>query len=88
MILYKALFDYNSSDALDLNFKVNDIIEFISQSSLEWYYGKNIMTGNIGLFPNNFVDCIEIPISFNRENLYVAISKALTIEKGIILTQT
>ena len=61
-----ALATFMQCDAGDeLNFKTGDTIELIEDGTMDddpaWSKGRNVKTGKIGVFPNNFVNVIDPP---------------------------
>ncbi|KAL5481739.1 hypothetical protein EMCRGX_G021967 [Ephydatia muelleri] len=52
--LCKALYDYDASDADELNFKEGDIIEIITEDPTGWWKGR--LKGKEGVFPNNYIE--------------------------------
>lgn len=55
----KALFDYKSGIAGDLNFSVGEFIEVTETVDTNWWRGKNT-AGEEGLFPANYVEAVEL----------------------------
>ncbi|XP_055387664.1 SH3 domain-containing protein 19 [Condylostylus longicornis] len=55
-----AMYDFNSEEVGDLNFKENDKIYLLSRLNEEWFMGKN-KKGCEGIFPCNYVD-VKIPL--------------------------
>ena len=52
--LCKALYDYDASDADELNFKEGDIIEILTEDPTGWWKGR--LKGKEGVFPNNYIE--------------------------------
>jgi len=50
----KALFEYSGRDNNELTFKVNDIIQSVTQETAEWC--KGTINGKTGVFPANYVE--------------------------------
>lgn len=48
-----ALYDYDSTDSGDLNFKEGDRIKLLELVSQDWYRGE--LNGRSGIFPSNYV---------------------------------
>ncbi|TGZ82633.1 hypothetical protein EX30DRAFT_193437 [Ascodesmis nigricans] len=62
----KALYDYSSGHADDLQFATDDIITVTAIEDEDWYYGqmKDKATGELreGIFPNNFVERVKVEV--------------------------
>ncbi|XP_031554222.1 growth factor receptor-bound protein 2-like [Actinia tenebrosa] len=52
---YTAAYDFSPEEEGELYFKKGDIIVVIDKEDVNWWKGKNTSTGNIGLFPANYV---------------------------------
>lgn len=50
-----ALYRYADPDPRDLNFETNDHISVTEYLNPEWWQGKNVRTGESGIFPKNYV---------------------------------
>lgn len=50
-----ANYDYNKSQEGDIDLTKGDKIRVISKERSGWWIGQNLITGQIGLFPSNFV---------------------------------
>lgn len=58
-----ALYKYADSDPRDLNFEPNDHISVTEYLNPEWWQGKNVRTGESGIFPKNYVRVEDGPSS-------------------------
>jgi hypothetical protein len=50
-----ALWQYSTPDARDLNFQPGDHISVTEFVNAEWWLGKNVRTGEEGIFPANYI---------------------------------
>jgi len=50
-----ALYRYAGADTRDLNFETNDHISVTEKLNPEWWQGKNVRTGEEGIFPVNYI---------------------------------
>jgi hypothetical protein len=50
-----ALYRYADADPRDLNLETNDHISVTEKLNPEWWQGKNVRTGEEGIFPANYV---------------------------------
>ena len=53
-----VLYDYQADTNDELTLEPGDIITILSEDDSGWWKGEN-MSGNVGLFPSNFVDVIK-----------------------------
>lgn len=56
-----ALYRYNDPDPRDLNFEAGDHISVTEFCNPEWGNGKNVRTGEEGIFPRNYVRTENFP---------------------------
>jgi hypothetical protein len=56
-----ALYRYSDPDPRDLNFEAGDHISVTEYCNPEWWQGKNIRTGDDGIFPKNYVRVENTP---------------------------
>lgn len=49
-----ALYDHESDAEDELSFQIHDIIEVIDDTDEGWWFGKNIKSNRVGLFPANY----------------------------------
>ncbi|KAK3394737.1 hypothetical protein B0H63DRAFT_56473 [Podospora didyma] len=52
----KALYKYNASDARDCSFEAHDRIAVYEYMNNDWWMGKNLRTGQEGIFPKSYVE--------------------------------
>jgi len=50
-----ALYRYNDPDPRDLNFETGDHVSVTEYCNPDWWQGKNVRTGEEGIFPKNYV---------------------------------
>lgn len=50
-----ALYKYSDPDPRDLNFEPGDHISVMEMLNPEWWMGKNVRTGEEGIFPKSYV---------------------------------
>uniref|UniRef100_A0A0N5AMA0 SH3 domain-containing protein n=1 Tax=Syphacia muris TaxID=451379 RepID=A0A0N5AMA0_9BILA len=58
-------YSYHAAQDDELNLKVDDVIEVIEDAESGWMKGKLRSTGQVGLFPTNFVQFSGIALFFN-----------------------
>ncbi|KAL9650058.1 hypothetical protein ABK040_003176 [Willaertia magna] len=51
-----AIYDYDATESNELTMKMNDSIEIMDGGEGGWLMGKNLRTGQVGLFPSNFTN--------------------------------
>jgi LAS seventeen-binding protein 1/2 len=51
----KALYKYTASDAQDVSFEKEDRIAIHEYMNNDWWMGKNLRTGQEGIFPKSYV---------------------------------
>jgi len=56
----RALYSYNGQDARDVSFEKDDRIAIHEYMNADWWMGRNLRTGQEGIFPKNYV-LIEEP---------------------------
>nr|XP_019009893.1 uncharacterized protein I206_05454 [Kwoniella pini CBS 10737]OCF48674.1 hypothetical protein I206_05454 [Kwoniella pini CBS 10737] len=58
-----GLYDFNSNQKGDLNFKGGQVIIILDKvdESNNWWKGFSPLTGKIGIFPSNYIEIIELP---------------------------
>jgi hypothetical protein len=62
-----ALYRYNDPDPRDLNFEPGDHISVTEYCNAEWWQGKNVRTGEEGIFPQNYVRKENTPSSLAQQ---------------------
>jgi len=50
-----ALFDHEADAEDELSFQLNDRIDVMDDTDDGWWYGRNVKTSAMGLFPANYV---------------------------------
>ncbi|XP_048575728.1 growth factor receptor-bound protein 2 [Nematostella vectensis] len=58
----QALFDFEAQEEGEVSFKRGDYIEVIDNSDVNWWRGKVLTTGEIGMFPSNYVKAKDVNI--------------------------
>ncbi|EDO38076.1 predicted protein [Nematostella vectensis] len=58
----QALFDFEAQEEGEVSFKRGDCIEVIDNSDVNWWRGKVLTTGEIGMFPSNYVKAKDVNI--------------------------
>jgi hypothetical protein len=56
-----ALYHYSDPDPRDLNFEPGDHISVTEYCNLDWWRGKNVRSGEEGIFPKNYVRIENTP---------------------------
>ncbi|CAI4211098.1 unnamed protein product [Parascedosporium putredinis] len=51
----RALYRYEGQDARDLSFEKDDRVAIHEYMNADWWMGKNLRTGQEGIFPTNYV---------------------------------
>ena len=87
----QALFDFQTNELNELNFRTGDILEVLNQIDNEWLGGRLIFSGEetdaynhdgdtvVGIFPSSFVQKIDL----NKDDVYfLALYDFSTNEKG------
>jgi hypothetical protein len=69
-----ALYRYADPDPRDLNFEAGDHVSVTEYCNPEWWQGKNVRTGEEGIFPKNYVRIENSPSqlaqpSYNNEKV-------------------
>lgn len=60
-----ALYQYQNPDPRDCDFETGDQISVTSYANNEWWTGKNLRTGQVGIFPRNYVRVEPNPSSYS-----------------------
>ncbi len=63
-----ALYRYNDPDPRDLNFETGDHISVTEYCNPEWWQGKNVRTGEEGIFPKNYIRVENSPSALAQLN--------------------
>lgn len=63
-----ALYRYNDPDPRDLNFEVGDHISVTEFTNADWWMGKNIRTGEEGIFPMSYVRKEAFPSELGQKS--------------------
>ena len=53
--VYVAAYEFRPEEEGELYFKRGDLIEVIDKEDSNWWKGKNVSSGNLGLFPATYV---------------------------------
>ena len=51
-----GVYDHVAGDVGELNFSEGDSIEVVQKHDDAWWEGKNLRTGEVGIFPVNYTD--------------------------------
>lgn len=71
-----ALYRYNDPDPRDLNFEPGDHISVTEYCNSEWWQGKNVRTGEEGIFPKNYIRQENGPSALSQPQPYQNNEKA------------
>ena len=52
---FEGAFDFNAVEDGEVSFRKGDTITILDQSDLNWWKGMNKRTGEVGMFPANYV---------------------------------
>lgn len=63
-----ALYQYAGGDSRDLSFETGDQISVTAYANNEWWSGKNLRTGHVGIFPANYVRVEPAQTSYYGNN--------------------
>ena len=53
--VYVAAYEFHPEEEGELFFKRGDLIEVLDKEDANWWKGKNVASGNVGLFPATYV---------------------------------
>lgn len=53
--VYVAAYEFRPEEEGELYFKRGDLIEVLDKEDSNWWKGKNMTSGNVGLFPATYV---------------------------------
>lgn len=73
----RALYDYSPESEEEIEILCDDILEIHERREDGWWSGKNIRTGKIGLFPQNYVEEISQPTIAKKEDSGKIVAVAL-----------
>eukprot|EP00466_Bigelowiella_natans_P003780 jgi/Bigna1/131325/aug1.14_g6033 len=56
-----TLYEYKPQRPADLHIKKGEMVQVLKKNPNGWWYGKNLRTNRLGLFPSNYVEVIAAP---------------------------
>lgn len=82
-----ALYDYEASEENELSFTEGDEIEEIEFPSEEWWSGKNVRTGDVGLFPGvstSYGRWVRVSQELMSHDLFLISAELRRVSRGLM----